>query len=108
MFNKDLREGAIRNLKAVQASYESENQMLIQDAEQLFHKRRVLKSVIDQAWEFINSMRNKPVTLDTELEAIKIETKKFSGLLETIEAEISKANFTSKGAATARVAAGWG
>ncbi|CAM4472646.1 DNA polymerase III subunit gamma/tau [Paenibacillus typhae] len=108
MFNKDLRETAIRNMKAEQSRYESENKQLVGDAEQLLGKRRLLKSAVDESWEFINSMRNKPTALDTELKIIKIESKKFSGLLDTLEKEISKANFTSGGTAATGVAAGIG
>jgi hypothetical protein len=108
MFNKGLREEAIQNMKAEQANHESENKRLVKDAEQLLDKRRVLKPIIDETWEFINSMRNKPAALDTELRVIKIEAKKFSGLLETLEMEISKANLTSGGAAATGIAAGVG
>lgn len=108
MFNKDLRETAISNMKAEQSRYESENKQLVGDAEQLLGKRRMLKSAVDESWEFINNMRNKPTALDTELKIIKIESKRFSGLLDALEKEISKANFTSGGTAATGVAAGIG
>jgi len=108
MFNKELREEAIENYKSAQASYERESKNVLKDAEKLFEIRLSLKSQIDHAWEYINSMRNKPEQLDTDLKAIKIQTKKFSGVLEGIEVELEKANIASGGTAAAGVAAGVG
>ena len=90
MFNKNLREDAIQNLKSEQERYELQNKRLVEDAEELFGIRVQFKRVIDDAWEFLNSLRNKPTQLDTELEEIKIQTNKFSGLIEGVEQEIEK------------------
>ncbi|WP_310830037.1 DNA polymerase III subunit gamma/tau [Paenibacillus pedocola] len=99
MFNKDLREEAVGNLREEQSRYESENKRLAEDAERLLDKRRVLKSIVDESWEFIHNLRNKPAALDTDLKVIKIESKKFSGLLYPLEKEIAKANIASGGTA---------
>ncbi|EEL47029.1 DNA polymerase III subunits gamma and tau [Bacillus cereus Rock3-42] len=108
MFNKNLREDAIQNLKSEQERYELQNKRLVEDAEELFGIRVQFKRVIDDAWEFLNSLRNKPTQLDTELEEIKIQTNKFSGLIEGVEQEIEKANLATGGTAATGVAAGIG
>lgn len=108
MFNKNLREEAIDNFKKQQKEYEQQNNSLIKDAEKLFEVRMDFKTKIDKSWEFVNSFRNKPTDLDTELKAIKIETKKFSKLIDNLELEIKKANFTTGGTATSGIAAGVG
>ncbi|WP_054942855.1 hypothetical protein [Paenibacillus ihuae] len=95
MFNKDLCREALGNLRVEQSRYESENKRLAEDAEVLLDKRRVLKSIIDESWEFVNNLRNKPAALDMDLKVIKIESKKFSGLLHPLEKKISKANIAS-------------
>ena len=83
MFNKNLREEAINNLKRQEKEYEQQNNNLVKDAEKLFEIRMDFKSKIDESWEFVNSFRNKPDGLNTELKAIKVETKKFSTRLIT-------------------------
>ena len=108
MLNKNLREEAINNLKRQQKEYEQQNNNLIKDAEKLFEVRIVFKSTIDESWDFVNSFRNKPADLDTELKAIKVETKKFANLVDNLELEIEKANIASGGTAASGVAAGVG
>jgi DNA repair exonuclease SbcCD ATPase subunit len=103
MFNKDLCKEALGNLRVEQSRYESENKRLAEAAELLLDKRRVLKSIVDESWEFVNNLRNKPAALDTDLKVIKIESKKFSGLLHTLENEISRANIASGGTAAGTV-----
>ncbi|MFF2911990.1 DNA polymerase III subunit gamma/tau [Paenibacillus sp. NPDC057934] len=99
MFNKGQREEAIGNLKRVQATYEVQKQDFIKDTKRLLDKRRKLQTMINEAWDFINTMSNKPAVLNTELKVIKIEAKKFCGLLKTLELEmkISKASQISGG-----------
>ncbi|MFE4713176.1 DNA polymerase III subunit gamma/tau [Paenibacillus sp. NPDC056722] len=108
MFNKGQREDAIGNMKKVQATYEAEKQGFIKDAKQLLDKRQKLQTIINEAWDFINTMSNKPVVLNTELKVIKIETKKFCGLLKTLELRISKASHTSGGLPATDIIAGRG
>ena len=108
MFNKNLREEAINNLKRQQKEYEQQNNNLIKDAEKLFEIRIAFKSIIDESWDFVNSFRNKPVDLDTELKTIKVETKKFANLVDNLELEMKKANIASGGTAASGVAAGVG
>ncbi|OBZ08778.1 hypothetical protein A8L34_21700 [Bacillus sp. FJAT-27264] len=99
MFNKGQREEAIGNMRRVQATYEVQKQGIIKDAKRLLDKRRKLQTMINEAWDFINTMSNKPVALNTELKVIKIEAKKFCGLLKTMELEmkLSKASQISGG-----------
>jgi hypothetical protein len=108
MFNKSLREEALDNLKRAQSRYQSEQKGLIKDAEMLFQIRMRLKPLMDEAWDYINSLRNKPVEMDTELKAIQIETKKFTGLVASIEKELDKVNLTTGGTVAAGAAAGAG
>lgn len=108
MFNKSLREEALDNLKRAQTRYQSEQKNLVKDAEMLFQVRMRLKPMMDDAWDYINRLRNKPEEMDTELRAIQIETKKFSGLVASIEQELDKVKLTTGGAAATGVAAGVG
>lgn len=108
MLNKKMREEALNQLKSAQVKYEVQQKYLVEDAEQLLEERKNLKQVIDNVWDFINSFRNKSTELNTELNRIQIETKKFSGLLESLEQEVRKANIASGGTAAAGIAAGAG
>lgn len=103
-----MREEALNQLKSAQVKYEVQQKYLVEDAEQLLEERKNLKQVIDNVWDFINSFRNKSTELNTELNRIQIETKKFSGLLESLEQEVRKANIASGGTAAAGIAAGAG
>ncbi|MFC3750269.1 hypothetical protein [Paenibacillus sp. GCM10012306] len=108
MFSKGQREEAIGNMKRVQATYEIEKQGLIKDAKRLLDKRRRLQTIIDEAWDFVNNMSNKSVALNTELKVIKIEAKKFYGLLKTMEMTISNTSHSSSELTAANIVVGRG
>lgn len=108
MLNNGLKKAAFLNLKEVNRSYEKQNIVLMKDAEKLYKERVELKSTIDESWLFINSIRNIPEELATEVKEIKLGLEKYSALLEVVINQIKKTDFKAAGTVGAGLATGAG
>lgn len=108
MLNKEFKKAAFSNLKEVNKSYEKQNIVLMKDAEKLYKERVALKTIIDESWLFITSIRNVPEELATEVKKIKFGLEKYSTLLEIVTNQIKKTDFKAAGTAGAGIAAGAG
>lgn len=108
MFNKEYRDRCINRLEDKEKKYKRVHQSMLEDANNLYLLRKDFKDTVDLSWEFLNSLRNKPTYLETQLKEIKVESSRFADLESIMSKEAKKADFKSKGSAAAGVATGVG
>lgn len=108
LFNGQLKRDAIAEYESAYKKHEKSMESLVIESEKLQVKKESLKEAIDHAWEFLNSMKNKPEKFLVQVEQIRIEFKKFENAIYQIEQEFEKNIKTSAGLGAAGVAAGAG
>ncbi|MFP9128862.1 DNA polymerase III subunit gamma/tau [Niallia sp. BSM11] len=108
MFNKQFRKESIAKYNAAYHEYEKQQKQIVEYSEKLLNQRLLLKKTIVNSIIFINKIRNKPYYLETEVNAITIEYKKFENTVLEIEKEIDKELKKNAIGAGAGVAAGVG
>ena len=108
LFNGKLKKEAIAEYESVYKNHEKSMKNVIKESENLQYNKKYLKQSIDTTWEYLNSMKNKPVDLKVEVESIRIEFKKFENSIKKIEQEFDKTLKTSAGLGATGVAAGAG
>jgi len=108
MFNGKLKQEAISAYKKAHEEHDRAMKDVVTNSEKLQSNKEVLKEAIDETWEYLNSMKNKPEDLDVKIEIIKIEFKKFENAMYQIRSEFDKTLKTSTGIGAAGAAAGAG
>lgn len=108
MFNGKLKKEAISEYEQAFKEHENEIKVVVKSSENLQNNKFELKAVIDNAWSYLNSMKNKPQELVVKVEKIKVEFKKFENSMIQIQDEFDKTLKTSTGIGAAGAAAGAG
>lgn len=108
LFNGKLKKEAISEYEKAYKIHEKSMNNVVKDSENLQKNKTYLKKSIDAAWEYLNSMKNKPEELIVEVEKIRIEFKKFENAIKQIEQEFDKTLKTSAGLGAAGAATGAG
>lgn len=108
MLNKSYRNSCIDELEKAQDKYTRMHNNMCDGANLLYELRKKLQSDIGISIDYINSIKNKPMELDTKIEKIKIETLRFSELEKIIYEKAKEIDFKSKGSAGVGLAAGAG
>ncbi|MDN3956164.1 DNA polymerase III subunit gamma/tau [Sporolactobacillus laevolacticus] len=108
MFNNKFKKESVATYKATYKEYEVIQKEIVKCSETLFNERLSLKKVIESTLDFVNKIRNKPLEMETKVNVIQIEYKKFENTVLEIEIEVEKALKENALGAGAGVAAGAG
>ncbi|CEA05365.1 hypothetical protein BN1050_02424 [Metalysinibacillus saudimassiliensis] len=108
MFNGALKKEAIAMYKERYQEYEIGQTQIVTLSEELQQTKVHAKSVVEKAWDFLNSFRNTPEDLQLTLNEIQIEYKKFENTILSIQKEFDKNLQNSAGLGAAGVVAGAG
>lgn len=108
MFNKSYRNSSINRLETAQKNYTDRYNYMGSEANLLYKSRKELQEHIESSIDYINTIKNKPMELDTKVEEIKFETSRFSELEKLMYDKAKEVDFKSKSSAGAGIAAGAG
>ena len=108
MFNKKYRDSCISRYENSRKQYEKTHSSMLEKASNLYVVRKDFKEIIDTSWSFLNSLRNKPSELDTQIKEIKLETSRFSQLEKIMYEKANSVDIKGKRSAAAGIAAGAG
>lgn len=108
LFNGQLKKEAISEYESAYKKHEKSMKSIVKESEKLQSKKVSLKDSIDQAWDYLNSMKNKPEKFSLQVEQIRLEFKKFENAIYQIEQEFEKNIKASAGLGAAGAAAGAG
>lgn len=108
LFNGQLKREAISEYESAYQKHEKSMKSIVKESEKLQVKKVSLKESVDQAWEYLNSMKNKPEKISIQVEKIRIEFKKFENAIYQIEQEFERNVKASAGLGAAGAAAGAG
>ncbi|MFE6170484.1 DNA polymerase III subunit gamma/tau [Viridibacillus arvi] len=108
MFNKQFKKESIAEYKTALTEYEGTQKQIMNYSERLYNQRLSFKKTIENTLDLLNKIRNKPFEMETEVNEIQIEYKKFENTVLTIEKEVNIALKKNALGAGAGVAAGAG
>ncbi|MCL0318600.1 hypothetical protein [Apilactobacillus xinyiensis] len=108
MFSNDIRKEADANLKKSVNDYKERCKISSKLSAELYSDRQGLKSIINDAYNFINLIKNKPSTMANEIQEVKINVENFDATIYHYQKEIDANKKQSSETAGAGVLAGLG
>lgn len=109
MFNKDLKERAIRRVKKAAREYEAEFENISNKSIELFQLRTESKDeIIIPVENFVNRLANSPKEFEKSIGELTHEFQNFKNEIKDLEIKAQKTEFQASGNAAAGVAAGIG
>ncbi|MGX6591745.1 hypothetical protein [Cetobacterium ceti] len=109
MFNKDLKETAIRKVKRAAREYEAEFENVNNKSIELFQLKNLSKDeVIIPVENFISKLANSPREFEKSIEELTYEFQNFKGEIRRLEIEAQNTEFQAGGSSMVGVAAGIG
>ena len=108
MLNGNFKKESIRKFEKAVDKHNKEIERMVMHSEGLLEERLSLKDQLENTWQLLNNIRNKPERLDLEVEEIKLEFTKFEHFVREIQSEVDKNFKSTVGGAGAGLAAGAG
>lgn len=109
MFNGDLKEAALRELRAAERTYQRLVSNVTEQSERLCTLRQNSSvEVIGAVERYINSLANTPKSFDRSFRLYQAEFKTFSAMIHSLQSEASDVELKAGSGAVVGVAAGVG
>lgn len=108
MFSSGLRKESKEKLEKAVSQQKGIADILKSKMEYLYNTRTKLKTSLEDALECINSLKNVPENLNTQVKEIQVKLDRYQNLLDIADAEYKKDKAVSGGTAAGGIAAGIG
>ena len=99
MLNGKFKKESIEKFEKAVEKHNKEIEKMVVHSEGLLEERLTLKDQLENTWQLLNKIRNKPEPLHLEVEEIKLEFTKFEHFVTEIQSEIDKSFKSTVGGA---------
>lgn len=90
MFNSDLREESLADLRKIEYEYNEIREAVLYSAQRLYSKKQSANNLLTEIEVFVNKIANTPKEMQAELSEIQYALKNFAKELQHLEIERKK------------------